>query len=533
MIELYPASQTDFSKHGIALHPMTCSVRHEAGARYDLDMTLPLISGGEHTMMDYEMFIKAPVPRQYVPAITLGVISFWKVPDDASSNVPLYKTLGYTIHLTYEAWVAGTSYEVGKKVTSGNQNYQLTEALTGLEIYTNPAASNKWKTIPNSTSQPSTIAAELVPGQSLIKLDDYNGTYMLAVNLSGVQGYVEISKVEQVGDEEPRVIPARTIREQCFRIKYINPETDKGRVTVHAVHECYALNGMLLGSCNLIGATPQTALAFLEGAMMDTWGGLLATNIDDNPITVNWSYKMAGDVLLNPDSGFLALVNGKVIRDHKDIFILPNAQASPVFEAVYGVNIRGVSWKGSTENMVTRIYPRAKAADNTDLFLPEMYVETARTVPYPIMELLPVDLKVGETITETDGTEVTLDETEVFTRMRAAAQARFDVDKCDEPTVEMKLDFIRLGDTSEFAQYRDSENISPYDWITVRHGPLGIDVQIQMKGYEWDAILCRYNKATFGDVRYKGGRSVTEWQLQSGSVSRRALNEDLKKLLGV
>ena len=532
MIELYPAAQTDFSKHGIALHPMTCSVRHEAGARYDLDMTLPLITGGEHALMDYEMFIKAPVPRQYVPAITLGVISFWKVPDDAAADVPLYKSLGYYTRITYDAWVGGRSYMVGNKVTDSGQNYQCISGHGGI---TTPPSQNPtlWTAISNYTFVSGTVAQQLTPGTSIIKLQDFNTDYMRASTLGGVEGYVEISKVEQVGDEEPRVIPARTIREQCFRIKYINPETDKGRVTVHAVHECYALNGMLLGSCNLIGATPQTALAFLEGAMMDTWGGLLATNIDDNPITVNWSYKMAGDVLLNPDSGFLALVNGKVIRDHKDIFILPNAQASPVFEAVYGVNIRGVSWKGSTENMVTRIYPRAKAADNTDLFLPEMYVETARTVPYPIMELLPVDLKVGETITETDGTEVTLDETEVFTRMRAAAQARFDVDKCDEPTVEMKLDFIRLGDTSEFAQYRDSENISPYDWITVRHGPLGIDVQIQMKGYEWDAILCRYNKATFGDVRYKGGRSVTEWQLQSGSVSRRALNEDLKKLLGV
>lgn len=532
MIELYPAAQTDFSRHGTVLHPMTCTVRHEAGARYDLDMTLPLVPGGEFSLLDYEMFIKAPVPRQYVPPITLGVISFWKVPDDAPATVPLYKSLGYYTRVTYEDWVPARSYMQGQKVTDGAQNYQCSTGHGG--ITTPPSQNpNLWDPISNYTYISGTVAQQLDPGTSIIKTQDFNQTYMRASTLGGVEGYIEIAKVEQVGGDEPRVIPARTIREQCFRIKYINPETEKGRVTVHAVHESYDLNGMLLGPCNLIGATPQTALAFFEGAMMGAWGGLLATNIDDNPITVDWSYKMAGDVLLNPDSGFLALVNGRLIRDHKDLIILPNEQSSPVFEAVYGVNIRGVSWKGSTENLVTRIYPRAKAADNTDLFLPEMYIESARSAAYPIMELLPVDLRVGETITETDGTEVTLTEQEVFTRMRAAAQARFDVDKCDEPTVELRLDFIRLGDTAEFAQYRDSENISPYDWITVRHGPLGIDVRIQMTGYEWDAILCRYNKATFGDVRYTGGRSVTEWQLQSGSVTRRALNEDLKKLLGV
>ena len=84
---------------------------------------------------------------------------------------------------------------------------------------------------------------------------------MLAANLSGVQGYVEIAKVEQVGEETPRVLPARTITEQCFRIKEIRPRFDgrQATVTVHAVHESYGLNGMLLGECNMIAATPQTA----------------------------------------------------------------------------------------------------------------------------------------------------------------------------------------------------------------------------------------------------------------------------------
>lgn len=536
MIELYPANQTDFSRHGITLHPSECTVTWQSSGRYDLDMALLLMDSGplaiEAALLEYGRTIYASVPPQHIPDIDMGEISYWKVPDDAPANVPLYKSLGYTERVTYSAWEPGRSYMAGNKVTDGGQNYQCTTGHGGI---TTPPAQNPtlWTTISNYRYVSGTVLKQLTPGTMITKIADFNTTYMRAADATGKSGFVEIAKVEQVGGEHQYTIPGRDIKAQPFRIEEIRKRSASGTITVHAVHDTYLLNGMLLGECNLVAATPQTALAFILGGMMESWDGMLVTNISGIPITQDFSWKMAGDVLMNPKTGLVALLNAKIIRDGRDIFILANDEEDPVYQVTYGVNMEGVDWKGSVDKLKTRIYPRAKAADNTPLMLPEMYIETALTIPWVAMEKLDVDAKVGEKEVQTDGTEITLTEADVLQRMRDAGNARFDVDKCDRPTVTLELDFIRMGDTEEFAQYRGMELVGPYDWARALHGPLDIDAVMQMVGYVWNSLLERFNKTSYGDVRRYTGRNVTDWDLKSGAVTARSLSEALKKQLGV
>lgn len=536
MIEIYPENQTDFSRHGVTLHPTSCLVTYQAGARYDIDVVFPLLDGGqmalEAQLLRYGRILYASVPPQHIPAIQMGIISYWQIPSSASASVPLYKTLGYSTRITYSEWVPMQHYMAGNRVTSSNQNYQC---LAEHDRVGTPPAANPglWKTIPNYEQVPGRVIASLEPGSSLIKLADYNDSYMRASTTGGLQGFVEISKCQRVGSDEPYILPARDILRQPFIITEIQKNSQQKTITVHGMHDTYRLNGMLLGECSLTGATPQTALALINGAMMDVWSGLLATNISTETVSKDYSWKMAGDVLLNPSSGFVASLNARLIRDKRDLIIIANGQTDPVYRVAYGVNLRGVVWKGNIDKLKTRIYPKAKAADDTLLMLPEEYIETTREVPYTVMEMLDTGLKVGAKEDQTDGTTITLTEEIVLQRMRDMAEARFEVDHCDQPDVSLDLDFLRMGDTEEFRQYRGLEQVNPYDWITVAHGPMDISAVIQMIGYVWDSILERYQKASFGDARNYVGRDVTDWDLRSGSVTARALDEALKKQLGV
>lgn len=536
MIQLYPANQTDFSRHGITLHPSSCLVTYAAASRYDLEAVFPLMENGplaiELGLLNYGGILWASVPPQHIPEINMGVISYWKIPDTAPDPVPLYKTLGYSERVTYSAWAAGRSYMAGDKVTDGGQNYQCTTGHGG--ITTPPAQNpNLWTQISNYRYVSGKIIARLPAGTLLTKLADFNATYMRAADTAGRQGFIEIAKCEQVGGEEPYILPARDIKAQPFYITEIRKQSNAGTVSVHAVHDTYKLNGMLLGECSLIGAAPSTALAFVQGAMMETWPGMLATNIQGETITQDYSWKMAGDALLNPRSGLIAQLNARLIRDKRDVILLDNAETPVVYKIAYGVNLVGVNWKGSVDQMVTRVYPRAKAADNTPLMLPEGYVETARAIPFNVMQLLDIDAKVGDTEEQTDGTVITLTEADVYARMRQAAENRFSVDHCDLPIVTLDLDFVRMGDTEEFRQYRALQSVTPYDRVYVVHGPLDISIIIQMIGYTWDSILERYQKTSFGDVRQYSGRNVTDWDLRAGAVTSQALSESLKKRLGV
>ncbi len=536
MIELYPANQTDFSRHGITLHPSESKVTWQASGRYDLDMTLLLMESGplaiESALLEYGRTLYASVPPQHIPDIDMGEISYWKVPDDASANVPLYKSLGHNERITYSSWSAGRSYSAGDKVTYGSQNYQCTLSHGGVSTPP-PQDSGKWKTISNYRYVSGTVLKQLSPGTMITKISDFNATYMRAADVTGASGFVQIDKVVQVGEEQQYTIPGRDIKAQPFRIEEIRKRSANGIISVHAVHDSYLLNGKLLGECNLVAATPQTALAFIEGAMMETWDGLLVTNISSIPITQDFSWKMAGDVLMNPKTGLVKLLNAKIIRDGRDVFILANDEESPVYQVTYGVNLSGVDWKGSVDKLITRVYPRAKAADNTPLLLPEMYIETALEIPWTCDERLDVDAKVGEKEVQTDGTEITLTEADVYQRMRDASNARFTADKCDRPVVTLDLDYVRMGDSEEYAQYKGMEIVGPYDWVRALHGPLDISAVMQLVGYVWDSLLEIFDKGSFGDVRRYTGRNVTDWDLKSGAVTARSLSEVLKKQLGV
>ena len=536
MIELYPKGQTDFSAHGITLHPSSCVVTYKALSRYDLDMTMPVMDSGplaiEAALLEFGRVIWASVPPQHIDAINMGKISYWKIPDDAADSVPLYKNLGYYERVSYDAWVPNRSYMEGANVTDNGQNYRCTTGHGGIST---PPAQNPtlWTTISNYRYVNGTVIAQLAPGALLTKLSDFNAEYMRAANANGLIGFVEIAQCEQVGAEEDYILPARDITQQPFIITQIRKKSQNSLITVHAVHMTYLLNGNLLGDCNLVSATPVTALAFVQGAMMGAWGGIFGTNITDETITQDYSWQMAGDVLLNPRTGLAALLNARLLRDKMDLVLLSNAPEDPVYSVTYGVNLVGVDWQGNTDNLVSKVYPRAKAEDGTALMLPELYIESERDVPYEAMERLDLPWKVGETEEQTDGTVITLTEQIVLDRMREAGENRFLVDQCDVPTVSLDLDFIRMGDTAEFAQFRGLELVAPYEWIRVRHEPLNISAVIQLIGYTWDSVLDQYQKTSYGDVRRYNGNSVTDWDLQSGAVTARSLSESLKKQLGV
>lgn len=536
MIELYPAGQTDFSAHGVTLHPAACTVTYKSLARYDLDLTLPVMDSGplavEAALLEFGRIIYASVPPQHIPDINMGRISYWQIPDDAPADVPLYKSLGYWDIAVYQDWVPGRSYMQGDKVTWSGTNWQCTTGHGGLSTPP-PENPNLWTEISRYKYVNGTVLKMLPPGSLITKLADFNSDYMRAADITGATGFIEIDKCQQVGAEEDYILPARTITHQPFVITEIRKRSQNGVITVHAIHLSYLLNYILMAECNLVSADPGTALAFIQGALMETWGGLMITNITGQTVTQDFSWKMAGDALLNPRSGLAAVLDARMIRDGKDIILLSNAQQAPVYAARYGVNLAGVDWRGNIDDLVTQVYPRAKNSDGTYLMLPGLYVETSGPVPFTRMQLLELPYKVGDTEEQTDGTTVTLTEEVVMQRMEDEAEARFTRDKCDQPKVTLDLDFIRMGDTAEYAQYKGMEMISPDEWLQVDHGPLDISVVIQMIGYTWDSILEMYQKTSFGDVRNYTGNSVTDWDLRAGAVTAYTLSEGLKKQLGV
>lgn len=517
MIELYAKGTTDFTKHGIALAATQASVNWQDNGRYDMDMVMPY---NPQITIDYGMILRCPVPVQDVGTITLGTVSYWQV-SSGQNNVPLYSKLPRTESVRYSGWTPGIGYTAGDKVTYNGQNYSALHAIAPLTDVA-PSVSSAWQTISGSRTVAGKTAATLSAGDMIIKTGNFNNTYMKAADTAGHEGFIEISKCTDMSQTDTRTVPGFRMERQSFTITEIQKASNGQTLSVHAEHISYQLGRVMLGDCNISRATPATALMLIRGAMQETYPGAVETNLPDTElVTGDFSWNNAQAAILDPKAGLLANTTGWMIRNDMDVYILAEGDTTASYRITYGTNLKAVKWTGDVGSLVTRIYPIAQTEDGNTLLLPEIYIDTVRTVPYVRPEPLKTGLKIGEKEKQEDGSEVKLTEDMVYARMREQAANRFNIDECDKAEITLEVDWQHLPDTAEYAQYAALRNAAPGEWVQVVNGPLGISTTIRMSGYTYDPILQRYQKGTFGKKKQSPG--VASYDIKSGAVTGRAI----------
>ena len=524
MIQLYAEGTTSFSRNGITLHPSDAAVTFQDNGQFDLEMEIPADS--DYTEFDYGQILRVTVPTQYIAQINLGTVSYYTVTN--AGGTALYSEIPTIQTVSYRQWYwtqNGSSpvYSVGDKVSYAGRNYRCTAYDASSPMVQVPPSSNTswWTEIAGTTGSPGKTIMTLAASTEIMKVSDFNSEYMEAATVTGYRGYVKKSDCTATGETGDQTIAARTITEQSFMITNIRKTQNGKKIRVSAEHISYKLGRTQLGDCNVVGVSPQTALLFIAGAMKESYSGTLATNITGMVIDADWSWKNAQNAIMDPKAGLATVTGGHLVRDDLDVFILANEDQTPRYTVRYGANMKDVTWTGSVDDIVTRIYPTAKTEDGRTLLLPEEHIDSVRTVPFIRPEVLNTGLQVGKEIENSDGTKTTLTESDVYTRMRTAANERFTIDKCDMAEVNLDLDWEHMPDTEEYAQYIILRNVAPGDWVEVTNGPLGISAVIQMTGYVWNPITERYKRATFGPLKTKP--TVAGYSLQNGSVTARTI----------
>lgn len=81
------------------------------------------------------------------------------------------------------------------------------------------------------------------------------------------------------------------------------------------------------------------------------------------------------------------------------------------------------------------------------------------------------------------------------------------------PQISLSVDFVSLGDTSEYARYRELEQVFLYDLVTVRAKEYGIEATARVMEMTWDCCRERVEGIELGSVRED--RRVYSWQVRS------------------
>lgn len=551
-IVVFPKNATSFSTNGLCvLTPFSALVHEVAGGEYSLTLEHPMDEKGKWALLTEEMLIRSPVPEKWTPRIVMPASQLWRV---TAATTPLYSVLPtwtkaqitqVDLIISNPAqweWKPSEDYAVGEYVVFEDAIYIALDDNTGVRPGTRPV----WEFVtdipggsggtpaPEYIYDPGVIAETLSQDETIVFVADYNGTYFRARSLRGVVGYVRRGDCALTGSASGEtVIAPRHITTQVFRVKSVTVNDDIRTVSVYAEQLSYDLGANRLYDCQAQDAAPTTAIGILQGATINPDLRLIATPLTGPTVTADWSWGSPLSALLDPDTGLVPQLRAQLVRDNDDIFILSNdspAQGTPL---KYGVNLQGVAWDRSIDDLVTRVVPRGEREDGTALLLPEVFVDSPLINDYALIyaDVLDCGCRIGETIKKADGTEQTLTQADCYQIMREAAQKRFDVDQADALTVRIRVNPLLLGDTEEYSQYKNLSSLHLYDAVPISVPHANFTATAQIAEYTWDAApgRRRYTSIILGKIFSFGGRTVAGYNVAKGAITYDKLSPGLIK----
>lgn len=309
-----------------------------------------------------------------------------------------------------------------------------------------------------------------------------------------------------------------TVKAQRFRIYEVEKTIDE--VTVQARHISYDLLYNLTTYKSDESVTLQTALnGVLNGCINKDHGFTAYTNVANEQAGLAYRGKNPIDAMLDPEEGLCAKYKVNLIRDNDELFFLNDPGMNRGVKISYGKNMTGVSYTVSDDNVATRIFPVGENKDGTPLYLSdtesERYIDSTRINDYPVVHsyyLTCDNCKVGQK--DSNGSRVTV----AVARARMKKQAEdLLATGVDLPTIKMEVEYVNLGDTEEYAQFRNLENCFLYDYLIIQHGKQDINVTAQIQEIEWDILTDMMKSVTIGSVgETLANMGITTWQIPAG-----------------
>lgn len=216
------------------------------------------------------------------------------------------------------------------------------------------------------------------------------------------------------------------------------------------------------------------------------------------------------ECFLDPEKGICKKFGLSLIRDNNFFYCLKEVGYDRGYLVESGKNLIGVDRHENLEGVATYVAAYGKDAKGGVVWLDhdgKKYIKSqyADTYADPMVELYETDLQIGK-----DG----VTQQNIQAELLEAAQKRFSEDEIDKPEVTMTINFISLGDTEEFAQYRGLDKVYLYDILTIRDAKRGYNYSAQVIGVEHDVLTGRLISVTIGSIKNAdASRKIATWQV--------------------
>lgn len=299
--------------------------------------------------------------------------------------------------------------------------------------------------------------------------------------------------------------PNDTSDPQLFRIYRVSKPIN-GIITYTAQHISYDLNGLPLAGFTMSAAAPAA---------------VMTSSLGNNPFSASQPFEAWSDIatqkavnIPTPCSvrGLLGGVEGSVLDtfggefefDNFTVKLHEHRGANNGVRIEYGKNLIDLTQESNIEKTYTHVFPYAlKKGDNGDV-----YVYLSSTPANQVIALTSSALGSTKTL-QLDMTSFFADDEEITsTALRNKANAYISSHNLGVPEVSIKVSFVPLWQSPEYASIAPLEHVSLCDSVTVEFSTLGVSAKAKVIKTVYDSLSERYVSVSLGDAKSNFANTV-------------------------
>lgn len=484
----YAPKCTDFSTNGLCgdLMPTECVFEEEKNSTSQITMTLAYDDLGRWRSVQVGGYIKCKVPVRTPPAITgdayAATLDSYRVSSAARTNLQMFAS-----------------------------------SLFAASLYGDADCTIK--------------LANLDEGQGLNKIADDNKLQSsVGTGYCRKKTYVDTVSIPQALNGVESVAGATRLGYQIFTITEVVSDLEWVKVT--ATHVTYELLNCYTSYVTENSVTGAAACAGIVNNELNTDNRFTIVSDCSDSVDGGLDYDQYNIIkaLLDPDEGICAKYGLCLIRDNFAMYAIKNVGTDRGFTVEYGKNMLDMEHTLNIDETYNRIIPFGKTAKGKVKYLSgtKWIDSTDHIGDYSKPRTLLLDCSDTCTIGKEGCTSENFD-----TRLRSAVADKF-ADGCDKPKLTMTVDFLSLGDTEEYAQYRDLDKVYLYDKITVIDTYRNYSYNAEVVSIRHDVLTGRLESCTIDSIESTASRrKIASWQvpkhsgssIESGSIPAGALSE--------
>lgn len=295
------------------------------------------------------------------------------------------------------------------------------------------------------------------------------------------------------------------LKDQRFRIKRVVPNHN-GKAQIYAEHVSYLSRELTIKPEVSITGSAQVALNQWKSSIVEQNPFIVSSDI-----TTSASTKWRIDKVSNPmmalggvEGSILDRWGGEYLFDNYHIRLLKKRGTTAQTVLAYGRNITDFEQERNILSTYTSVAPYAIYTDDNEkeiiVTIDGYVVDSEHVDKYPNRVTMPIDFS----------SEFEHDVIPTKARLTTLAQQYIKDNEIGVPTTSIKISFLDLSQTADYADYAFLEQVNLCDDVRVHYPKLGVNTIAKVVRVVWNCLTESYDEIEIGQKRMSLASQIQE-----------------------